>query len=324
MSFLNTIKGFGRSSRKGKKDLDGGAASPLYSHPNNSGSPIRRSQSPTKISPSKQQKINEQIRLSNNDHSPTRKTVRQTQQRSQPQQAQQQTQQQHQDQQQQQQQQLKQQSQNHSQQKDTSQARMQPAASEVPLFLCEPFVKTALVKGSFKTIVQLPKYVDYGEWIALNIFEIFNNLNSFYAVLSPIVTPEKYPTMNAGPHTNYLWIDASGQAVNLPACHYIDYVLTWISKKINDQSVFPTKNGGAFPPTFLKDCKNISRQMFRIFAHVYHNHFETIVHLSLEAHWNSFFAHFISFTKEHNLIDRGELEPLLPLIINFEQQGKII
>lgn len=37
-----------------------------------------------------------------------------------------------------------------------------------PLMLCQPFVKSSLLKGSFKTIVVLPKYVDEGEWVALN------------------------------------------------------------------------------------------------------------------------------------------------------------
>lgn len=198
------------------------------------------------------------------------------------------------------------------------------SGGETPLFLCEPFVKTALVKGSFKTIVQLPKYVDYGEWLSLNIFEMYGHLNSFYGVISEYVTPEQYPTMSAGPNTNYLWKDTTGQAINLPACQYIDYVLTWISSKVNDQTVFPTKNGGAFPPNFIKDCKNIVRQMFRIFAHMYHNHFDKLVHLLLEAHWNSFFAHFVSFCKEFNLLDRKEMAPLLPLVESLEQQGKII
>ena len=37
-----------------------------------------------------------------------------------------------------------------------------------PLYLCQPFVKAALVKGSFKTIVAPPKYVDMNEWVAIN------------------------------------------------------------------------------------------------------------------------------------------------------------
>ena len=37
-----------------------------------------------------------------------------------------------------------------------------------PLYLCSPFVEAALVKGNFKTIVVLPKYVDIMEWVAVN------------------------------------------------------------------------------------------------------------------------------------------------------------
>jgi hypothetical protein len=36
------------------------------------------------------------------------------------------------------------------------------------LYLCSPFVEAALVKGNFKTIVMLPKYVDIMEWVAVN------------------------------------------------------------------------------------------------------------------------------------------------------------
>lgn len=94
-----------------------------------------------------------------------------------------------------------------------------------PLFLSEPFVKTALVKGSFKTIVQLPKYVDQNEWIALNIFEMYNNLNQFYGIIAEYVKPELFPTMNAGPKTDYLWVDQNNKTIQLPANQYIEYVL---------------------------------------------------------------------------------------------------
>lgn len=44
-----------------------------------------------------------------------------------------------------------------------------PISSEAkPLYLCRPFVEAALVKGNFKTIVMLPKYVDIMEWVAVN------------------------------------------------------------------------------------------------------------------------------------------------------------
>jgi hypothetical protein len=36
------------------------------------------------------------------------------------------------------------------------------------LYMCSPFIRSALIKGSFKTIVALPKYVDEREWLAVN------------------------------------------------------------------------------------------------------------------------------------------------------------
>jgi MOB kinase activator 1 len=36
------------------------------------------------------------------------------------------------------------------------------------LFLSSPFCEAALVKGSLKTLVSLPKYIDVMEWVAVN------------------------------------------------------------------------------------------------------------------------------------------------------------
>ena len=89
-----------------------------------------------------------------------------------------------------------------------------------PLYMCPPFVKAALVKGSFKTIVAPPKYVDVNEWVAINrqpsvlsrihsaapyscsfttVFDFYHNLNHFYGVLTDFCTPTNCPTMSAGP-----------------------------------------------------------------------------------------------------------------------------
>ncbi|KAK7028125.1 Maintenance of ploidy protein mob2 [Paramarasmius palmivorus] len=78
-------------------------------------------------------------------------------------------------------------------------------ASSKPLYLCSPFVEAALVKGNFRTIVMLPKYVDIMEWVAVN----------------------------------------NRKSVNLPAPTYIDYVMTWVQNLLDDENVFPTKSGAS-------------------------------------------------------------------------------
>lgn len=68
-----------------------------------------------------------------------------------------------------------------------------------------------------------------------------------------------------------------------------------------------TRTGRDFPPSFAYTAKHIYKHLFRIFAHLYHAHFEHVLHLSIEAHFNSLFAHFLAFGKEFELLNLGEL-----------------
>ena len=111
---------------------------------------------------------------------------------------------------------------------------------------------------------RCPSIVDQNEWLVLNVFEFYQYLNLFYGVIAEFVTPQTCPTMNAGPGIDYLWIDSNKQPVRLPANTYIDYVLTWISNKFDDPTLFPTKQNVPFPSHFMGVLKNIYRQMFRV------------------------------------------------------------
>ncbi|PWN48757.1 hypothetical protein IE53DRAFT_318794 [Violaceomyces palustris] len=177
-----------------------------------------------------------------------------------------------------------------------------------PLYLCHPFVKSALIKGSFKTIVALPKYVDPKEWIAVNLFDFFNNLNQFYGVLTEFCTIQNNPTMSAGVGLDYTWIDQNRKQVKLPAPQYIDYVMTWVGGLLSDEATFPTKASRDFPPTFNVTVKHVYKQLLRVFAHIYHAQFPYLVHLCCEGHFNSLFAHFIAFGKEFGLFDFKEFK----------------
>jgi hypothetical protein len=147
-----------------------------------------------------------------------------------------------------------------------------PSPGPKPLFLCQPFVKAALVKGSFKTIVAPPKYVDVNEWVAINrecllrgriggvasqppvvpllfpalthpVFDFYHNLNHFYSALTEFCTIHNCPTMSAGHTLNFLWPDQNQRLVSLPAPTYIDFVMSWLQKLLEDEHVFPTKSG---------------------------------------------------------------------------------
>ncbi|ORZ19654.1 Mob1/phocein [Absidia repens] len=143
-----------------------------------------------------------------------------------------------------------------------------------------------LVKGNFKTVIELPKYVDPNEWLSFN-----------------------------SPSVEYTWTDSqSKKNSKLPAPQYIDYMATSIENLLNDESIFPTKAGRDFPRELIVVVRRIFSQLFRLFAHIYHHHFDKVLSLHEEPHFNSLFAHFISFAREFDLLDKKELLPLQPLI----------
>ncbi|KAG8501135.1 hypothetical protein CXB51_003231 [Gossypium anomalum] len=58
----------------------------------------------------------------------------------------------------------------------------------------------------------------------------------------------------------------------------------------------PNLLGAPFPPNFKEVVKTIFKRLFRVYAHIYHSHFQKIVSLKEEAHLNTCFKHFILFT----------------------------
>ncbi|KAF4589984.1 Maintenance of ploidy protein mob2 [Pleurotus pulmonarius] len=162
--------------------------------------------------------------------------------------------------------------------------------NQKPLYMSRPFVDAALVKGNFKTIVRLPKYVDIMEWVAVNSTLQYRGTQSC-------------ATMSGGPRLNYTWINQDRRQVSLPAPTYIDYVMTSIQNLIDDENVFPTKTNQEFHQSFPTTVKHIYRQLLRVFAHIYHAHYPQILHLRAEPHFNSLFAHFLAFGREYELLE---------------------
>ena len=105
--------------------------------------------------------------------------------------------------------------------------------------------------------------------------------------------------MNAGRMYKYYWSDSSTSRPRaLPAPHYIDNLMTWISELLDDESVFPTRQEGTFPSDIRSICGKIFRRLFRVYAHIYICHMDDIRRLQEEAHLNTSFKHFIYFVQE--------------------------
>ncbi|TRY80548.1 hypothetical protein TCAL_04799 [Tigriopus californicus] len=90
--------------------------------------------------------------------------------------------------------------------------------------------------------------------------------------------------------------------------------MTWVQDQLDDEALFPSKIGVPFPKNFLQIAKTILKRLFRVYAHIYHQHFGEVVSLGEEAHLNTSFKHFIYFVQEFELIEKKELAPLQELI----------
>ncbi|KAL2920038.1 Maintenance of ploidy protein mob2 [Polyrhizophydium stewartii] len=193
-----------------------------------------------------------------------------------------------------------------------------------PLFLCQPFSSASLVNGSFAKISVLPKYVDSNEWLAANTLDFFNYINLFFGSVSEFCTAQACTVMNAGSNScEYSWIDSQKRSVKIPAPQYIDYVMASVQTSLNDETIFPTKADMPFPKDFHATVKSIFKQLFRVLAHIYHSHYDTILHLSAEAHLNTLFAHFVCFARCFDLIDKKDMAPMAEYIQLLEELGRI-
>lgn len=185
-------------------------------------------------------------------------------------------------------------------------------------------LEKTLGSGDLHEAVKLPEGEDRDEWVAVNTVDFFNQINMLYGTLTEFCTAETCPCMSAGPKYEYLWAD--GVTVKKPikctAPEYIDYLMTWIQAQLDDEVLFPSKMGVPFHKNFFKIVQTIQKRLFRVYAHIYHSHFETVVRLEEEAHLNTSFKHFAFFVNEFGMINQKELAPLADLIArNMEKAG---
>jgi len=178
------------------------------------------------------------------------------------------------------------------------------------------YATATLGSGNLRLAVRLPDGEDLNEWVAVNIVDFFNQINMLYGTITEYCSENTCPVMSAGPKYEYHWAD--GHTVKKPikcsAPKYIDYLMTWVQDQLDDELLFPSKIGIAFPSNFMQCAKTILKRLFRVYAHIYHEHFGQVVQLKEEAHLNTSFKHFIFFVQEFNLIDKRELAPLQELI----------
>ncbi|KAF4526163.1 hypothetical protein B566_EDAN008199 [Ephemera danica] len=189
-----------------------------------------------------------------------------------------------------------------------------PGADDPKLYLEEAVLERKHPDLDLRLLVELPAGLDYNEWLASHTIAFFDHINLIYGTISEFCTMSGCPDMTGPGLRTYLWFDEKGKKTKVAAPQYIDYVMTFTQKTINDESIFPTKYANEFPSSFESLVKKILRLLFHVVAHMYHSHFKEIVLLNLHAHLNSVFAHLILFNERFRLIEDKETEILQDLV----------
>ncbi|KAL3642889.1 MOB kinase activator 1A [Castilleja foliolosa] len=182
-------------------------------------------------------------------------------------------------------------------------------------------IDATLGSGNLREAVKLPPGEDLNEWFAVNIVDFFNQVNILYATVTEFCTSATCPKMSAGPKYEYRWADGVTikKPISVSAPKYVEYLMDWIEAQLENQAIFPQILGVPFPPNFEDVVRTILRRLFRVYAHIYHSHFQKIMSLKEERHLNTCFKHFVLFTSEFGLIDKCELAALQDIVDSILQ-----
>lgn len=162
--------------------------------------------------------------------------------------------------------------------------------------------------------VKLPQDEDLNEWYAVHCVDFYNQINMLYGAITEFCSPATCPRMIATEEYEYLWQENGKKPVSLPACEYIENLMTWVQGFFDNDNIFPLKIGAPFPQQFPVLMKTIFKRIFRIYAHIYCHHFHEITELGLQLHLNTSLKHYVLFANEFQLIQQKDYGPLEDLV----------
>eukprot|EP00010_Vexillifera_abyssalis_P002463 CAMPEP_0201563268 /NCGR_PEP_ID=MMETSP0173_2-20130828/79787_1 /ASSEMBLY_ACC=CAM_ASM_000268 /TAXON_ID=218659 /ORGANISM="Vexillifera sp., Strain DIVA3 564/2" /LENGTH=218 /DNA_ID=CAMNT_0047977929 /DNA_START=94 /DNA_END=750 /DNA_ORIENTATION=- len=175
-------------------------------------------------------------------------------------------------------------------------------------------------KVDLREAVKLPQGEGEDEWIATNAMEIYNNIMLvFENFVSDRCTAEKCPVMRAGPNFIYLWQESKRKKpFKLPAPDYIDRLLDWVGEQFSDETIFPLESDSAFGKQFRPTVHTILRKLFRVYAHIFCDHWERVKEVKAETELLLCLKHYYFFVQEFSLVDKKDFEPLSKIIARIE------
>ncbi|MBN3317412.1 MOB2 kinase, partial [Atractosteus spatula] len=180
-----------------------------------------------------------------------------------------------------------------------------PSLEEKP-YLLSVYVSERITDMDMKKLSSLPDGFDKAEWMATHTIAFFKHINLFSSALSEFCTTKTCPTTAAPGNTTYYWHFDHNKKEKCSAPLYIDYAMSYIQELLTDENVFPTSTGSRFPNGFPFLVQKIFLYLFRTLTHLYWAHFREIVKMEMHPHLNTLYIHFMTFSKEFDLLEPVE------------------
>jgi len=186
------------------------------------------------------------------------------------------------------------------------------------------FTLKTLGSGDITGAVKLPPGEDIHDWIAANTVDFFNELSLMWGIICENGVPVCEKGHGFPPGFQYFQSNGGSSiaaamfktntATSCSGPEYVDWVINWVDKEINNGVLFPTNSATPFPRNFFQVVKVIYTRLFRVFAIVYYHHYSTLDELGAVSHLNTSFKHFVFFIWEHDLVSDSEQEALKDII----------
>ncbi|XP_046978742.1 MOB kinase activator-like 2 isoform X2 [Vanessa cardui] len=186
-------------------------------------------------------------------------------------------------------------------------------AGDPKLYLQEALLERKLPELDMRQLVDLPDGLDYNEWLASHTLALFDHVNLLYGTVSEFCTAASCADMTGPGGRSYAWYDERGKKSRVAAPQYVDYVMTYTQKTVNDETIFPTKYANEFPAQFEGVVRRVVRLLFHVVAHMYAAHFRELAMLRLHAHLHLTFAHLTALDRRFALLEHKETEVLRDL-----------
>mmetsp|Transcript_5911 Transcript_5911/g.10565 ORF Transcript_5911/g.10565 Transcript_5911/m.10565 type:complete len:217 (+) Transcript_5911:103-753(+) len=188
--------------------------------------------------------------------------------------------------------------------------------------------KRTLGSGNLRLAVKVPDDEDRNEWIAANTLDFYNEISLLYGICAEDANRFTKPGEGFPPSFEYRWAESGNKAaLRVSAPEYVDYVMTWVEDQIDNDDIFPVSEAKPFPPDYMDYIRSIFKRLFRIFAIIYHQHFDVIEKNEAAAHLNTCFKHFMFFVWEFQILnEKKEFEalkgPIKRLKEQYDDQGR--